>query len=33
MKNKEFFWDELHIFTNNNTVISIRSDDKELFRK
>ena len=33
LKIKNFFWGELHIFTNNNTVISIRSDDKELFRK
>ena len=33
LKIKDFFCSELHIFTNNNRVITIHSDDKEFFRK
>ena len=33
LKIKNFFCSELHIFTNNNRVITIHSDDKEFFRK
>ena len=28
-----FCWGELHMFTNNITLVPIQSDDEELFRK
>ena len=31
LKMKNFFLGELHIFTNNDGVIPIHCDDKELF--
>ena len=33
LKKKEFFFRELHTFTNNARAIPIYSDDKKLFRK
>ena len=33
LKTNSFFLGELHTFTNNDTVIPIQSDDKELFKK
>ena len=33
LKIKKFFGGELHIFTNNDRIIPIHSDDKELFKK
>ena len=33
LKIKNFYFDELHMFTSNVTLIPIHSDDKELFRK
>ena len=33
LKIKNFFLGELHIFTNNDRVIPIHSDDKKLFKK
>ena len=33
LKINNFYFGELHMFTNNITVMSIHSDDKELFRK
>ena len=30
---KNFYFGELHMFTNNITLMPIHSDDKELFRK
>ena len=33
LKINNFYFGELHMFTNNITVMPIHSDDKELFRK
>ena len=33
LKIKNFYFGELHMFTNNITLMPIHSDDKELFRK
>ena len=33
LKIKNFYFDELHMFINNITLVAIHSDDKELFRK
>ena len=33
LKINNFYFGELHMFTNNITVMRIHSDDKELFRK
>ena len=33
LKIKNFYFDELHMFTSNITLIPIHSNDKELFRK
>ena len=33
LKINNFYFGELHMFTSNITVMSIHSDDKELFRK
>ena len=33
LKMKNFYFDELHMFINNITLVPIHSDDKELFRK
>ena len=33
LKINNFYFGELHMSMSNNTVVSIPSDDKELFRK
>ena len=33
LKIKNFYFGELHMFTNNITLMPLHSDDKELFRK
>ena len=33
LKMNNFCWGELHMFTNNITLVPIQSDDEELFRK
>ena len=33
LKIKNFYFDELHMFANDITLVPIHSDDKELFRK
>ena len=33
LKIKNFYFGELHLFTNNITLMPLHSDDKELFRK
>ena len=33
LKIKNFYFSELHMFTNNDTLMPVYSDDKELFRK